>query len=235
MKWSRTTMTSCQQSHTCDDYLPTLRKALDKIEQGLGPKGTANSEGFCDVAHTCGPVWWASLTAAADAIGCSHCRPEALKMVSALHDVKNVLAGKAIYNPGNFEWFAGLVAFASAKVGAAAAKPKHPGQIPSVKRFLRSSVDFAHLPRTHEIGAAICQAPGGALSLGPWVKGEALSVRVPLSCAGGGKALGIAHSHPADAEDRLSPLDRASAKKAGAINCALHSVTGSIKCAGPKG
>lgn len=54
------------------------------------------------VPDVCGSAWWGALHGVVSAINCSHCRGEAEKLMSALHDYVNWKLGKPLFNRRNF-------------------------------------------------------------------------------------------------------------------------------------
>lgn len=196
---------TCHQRHICDSYIPSMRKALDEIEAGLQkrPHAYAPEDDACDVADTCGPLWWATLHAAVDSIGCEHCRGEAVRLMRGLHDVVSVKLGKPAQHPADLTF---LQEMAAGKQAVAAARSVCSGSHRLPLRALKDWVQ--HAPLDHEVGRPVY--PGGRLGVVSHGDYNEVKIIAERGC----KPVAIVHTHP-DGPLQLSALDIASAKAHG--------------------
>ena len=81
----------------------------------------------------------------------------------------------------------------------------------------------------NEIGASICQFPGGGLAFGPWAEGTPQSVSIEVACPTGADFLGIFHTHP-NGVPAPSPQDIKSGLASGSKVLCIKAIPGDLKC-----
>lgn len=209
-------MAECHQSAICDDYLPAMRAALDRIERAHVARPQALHGHDCDVPVTCGPVWWSTLHAAAEAISCVHCQPDGVQLINAIHDLKNVELGKPLQRADDFRAVARRFVEA-AKSGESHTPPaKHKEHVMSAAQWDVNRVNayarevLAHAPHDREIGFSVCKFSGP----GPTAVGSHDHVRIPIVCNGSDPIVAAFHTHP-DGLPTPSPADYANAARQG--------------------
>ncbi len=74
------------------------------LAQDLVPWETDPDTGdqYIEIPQVCGAGWWGALEGVVGSITCESCRTDAVKMLSAMHDLVNVRLGKGLYDPSNF-------------------------------------------------------------------------------------------------------------------------------------